>query len=106
MMMEITADLFPGNARFTKYVNALNVACKQYDISTPKRIAAFLAQIAHESGMFRYSREIWGPTPAQIRYEGRRNLGNTQSGDGKRYMGRSLVGQITQRCPMRLAWTL
>lgn len=95
-MMEITADLFPGNARFAKYVNALNAACKRYDISTPKRIAAFLAQIAHESGMFRYSREIWGPTPAQTRYEGRRDLGNTQPGDGKRYMGRGFI-QITGR---------
>lgn len=41
-------------------------------------------------------REIWGPTSAQVRYEGRKDLGNVQAGDGKRYMGRGYV-QITGR---------
>lgn len=41
-------------------------------------------------------REIWGPTSAQIRYEGRDDLGNTVPGDGKRFMGRGYV-QITGR---------
>lgn len=60
------------------------------------RLANFVGQTCHESGNFRYLREIWGPTPAQRGYEGRRDLGNTQPGDGKRFMGRGLIG-ITGR---------
>lgn len=66
------------------------------DLDSRERLAAFLAQAGHESSGFRHVREIWGPTPAQTRYEGRRDLGNTQPGDGKRYMGRGLI-QITGR---------
>lgn len=68
----------------------------EYHIDTPARQAAFLAQIAHESGCFRWVREIWGPTQAQMRYEGRPDLGNTAIGDGKRFMGRGLI-QVTGR---------
>lgn len=71
-------------------------ACAIFGIDTPARLAAFLAQIGHESGRLAYVREIWGPTPAQQRYEGRVDLGNTQPGDGKRYMGRGLI-QTTGR---------
>lgn len=74
----------------------LTAACSFYGIDTRKRLAAFLAQIGHESGSFRYVREIWGPTDAQRRYEGRKDLGNTQPGDGERFKGRGFI-QITGR---------
>lgn len=77
-------------------------ACIDYaGLDTRERLAAFVAQVGHESGGFRYVREIWGPTPAQRRYEGRKDLGNTQPGDGQRYMGRGLI-QITGRHNYRL----
>lgn len=79
-----------------KWVDSLNSALPQYDINTRQRVACFMAQIAHESGAFRWVREIWGPTPAQQRYEGRKDLGNTQPGDGRRFMGRGLL-QVTGR---------
>lgn len=75
-------------------------ACQLFEINTPARMAAFLAQIGHESGRLVYTREIWGPTPAQQKYEGRKDLGNTQAGDGKRYLGRGLI-QTTGRANYR-----
>ena len=70
------------------------------------RLACFLAQIGHESGRLRYTREIWGPTSQQLRYEYgtplARTLGNFQPGDGRRYMGRGLI-QITGRMNYRIA---
>lgn len=78
----------------------LRLACALFMIDTPLREAAFLAQIGHESGRLMYVREIWGPTPAQERYEGRRDLGNVEPGDGKRYLGRGLI-QTTGRANYR-----
>lgn len=75
---------------------AVNQCLEKYQINTPLRIAHFLAQVMHESGGFHYLREIWGPTDAQSGYEGREDLGNTQPGDGKRFMGRGLI-QLTGR---------
>ena len=69
-------------------------------IKTPDRIAAFLAQLAHESGEYRYMAEIWGPTPAQLGYEGRGDLGNTQPGDGRKFAGHGPI-QITGRANHR-----
>jgi putative chitinase len=80
-------------------VPGLNDVCHKYDISTPLRQAAFIAQVAHESGGFHFVREIWGPTAAQIRYEGRKDLGNTHPGDGHRFLGRGWI-QLTGRANM------
>ncbi len=76
------------------WADVLNPAMEVFAINTPQRIAAFLAQIGHESGCGRWVREIWGPRPAQLRYEGRKDLGNLRPGDGRKYLGRGLI-QIT-----------
>ncbi len=65
-----------------------------------ERVACWLAQVGHESGGLRYTREIWGPTAQQLRYEPgttlARKLGNVAPGDGARYLGRGLI-QTTGR---------
>ncbi|NMY82450.1 glycoside hydrolase family 19 protein [Pseudomonas rhodesiae] len=78
------------------FVPALNTAMSRYGIVGTVRVAAFIAQVGHESGQLRWVREIWGPTPQQAGYEGRADLGNTQKGDGSKYRGRGLI-QITGR---------
>ena len=105
--MKITSDLiralaYPGMPAVLVQVWAdkLGAACEGAYINTPQRLAHFLAQLTHESGGFRWMTEIWGPTPAQVRYEGRLDLGNTQPGDGKRYMGRGPL-QLTGRANYR-----
>ena len=78
---------------------------QRFDIDdNVRRAAAFIAQLAHESGEFRFMEEIWGPTAAQERYEPEsdlaKRLGNTAAGDGKRYKGRGPI-QVTGRSNYR-----
>ncbi|WP_338513385.1 glycoside hydrolase family 19 protein [Pseudomonas poae] len=82
------------------FVPALNTAMNHYGIVGTARVAAFIAQIGHESGQLRWVREIWGPTGQQLKYEGRADLGNTEKGDGSKYRGRGLI-QVTGRANYR-----
>lgn len=99
--IKIDADLLVATIgctrqRAEKFAEPLEAVRLRGEINTPERLAAFLAQIGHESTSLIDVRERWGPTPAQRRYEGRRDLGNLQPGDGERYMGRGLL-QTTGR---------
>ncbi|WP_430439008.1 glycoside hydrolase family 19 protein [Shinella sp.] len=77
-------------------LDALTMHGFRFGLLQPHRTAQYLAQLMHESGGFQYDREIWGPTPAQKRYEGRKDLGNVQKGDGSKYRGRGPI-QVTGR---------
>ena len=91
-------------ARREAFLPFLQAAMTEFAIESPARAAAFLAQLAHESGQFRFMEEIWGPTAAQRRYEPAStlatNLGNSEVGDGRRFKGRGPI-QITGRANYR-----
>ena len=82
------------------FVPVLNTAMVRFQIVGTKRIAAFIAQIGHESGQFRYVREL-GNDQYLSKYDTgtlAKRLGNTPEadGDGQKYRGRGLI-QITGR---------
>ncbi|MDF9756134.1 glycoside hydrolase family 19 protein [Pseudomonas hunanensis] len=85
-----------SSARITAFHQPLLEVLTRYRIDTPLRIAHFLAQIAHESGCLRYTEELASGSA----YEGRKDLGNLQPGDGPRFKGRGLI-QLTGRANYR-----
>lgn len=106
MTPELLRDIMGCNVGLAaKWADPITAAMDEYEINTPARQAAFLAQVGHESGRLVYVRELWGPTDAQRRYSGRADLGNTRpeaiefaraAGQevGKFYAGHGLI-QVT-----------
>lgn len=87
-----------ARSRVDAFLDPINLAMDEFQINTPARQSAFLAQLAHESGEFRYMREL----ASGADYEGRKDLGNTHAGDGVRFKGRGPM-QITGRKNYTLA---
>lgn len=126
--MELTLDqlkrLLPDNPDVNHWHNALSQLLLDYEINTPQRIAAFIAQCAHESGGFMILKENLNYKPTTLRkvfpkyfptdalaqayankpnkqeaiankvYANRMGNGPEESGDGYRYRGRGLI-QLT-----------
>lgn len=116
-------QLLPGNPYIEEWYAALSQVLPDYDINSPRRVAAFVAQCAHESGNFRVLKEnlnykaeslmrVWPryfpglevanqyahnqEAIANRAYANRMGNGDEASGDGWRYCGRGLL-QITGR---------
>jgi putative chitinase len=115
------SEIVPGNPYIDHWYEALEQLLPDYDINTPKRAAAFLAQCAHESGGFKFIKENLNYKAASLRkvfpkyfptdelaaayamkpekianrvYASRMGNGDEASGDGYRYCGRGLI-QLT-----------
>jgi len=65
--------IYSSAGHLEPFIEPLNAAMKEFEINTKKRIAAFIAQVAHESGSFQYMQEL----ASGAAYDKRSDLGNT-----------------------------
>lgn len=81
-----------AGARLDPHLPFIGPAMERGGIVTPVRIAAFIAQLAHESGDYLWMQELADGRA----YEGRADLGNVHPGDGPKFKGHGPI-QITGR---------
>lgn len=96
MTLQELATILPmAKSKVAIFIEPLNKAMQKFEINTPLRQAAFIAQVGHESGQLRYVKEL---ATGEAYDTGRlaERLGNTpeKDGDGQKYKGRGLI-QIT-----------
>jgi len=97
-MTPITAQLLASLSTKEKpelmapLAEAMNEFFPRYEINTERRLEHFLAQALHEADGFRTLQEY----ASGQAYEGRKDLGNTQTGDGRKFKGHGIF-QTTGR---------